>query len=105
MVSSKSVFETVAVKKWTDNKKSDLTFPDACGFWDISQNLKGEVVSKHLSHVVKLLNELYEKDLAQQDGQLNNGRVVTRADIRNLHHLHNYMEDRFERLLGLLRKR
>lgn len=93
-----------AVEKFEANRKNDLAFADACRFWDISQNLKGEAVDERLDNVEKALNEL-EQQLAQDDAELPTGKIVSAGDIRVLRNIHRYMEDKFDRVLNLLRSR
>jgi hypothetical protein len=93
-----------AFRKFENHQKADLAFADACRFWDITQNLRGEAVDERLDSTGRALQEL-EQELSQQDAQLSTGRVVTAGDIRVLQNLHRYMEDRFERILNLLRSR
>lgn len=100
----RQLLSSSAVSKFENNQKSELTFADACRFWDITQNLKGEAVDRRLNHLETMFNEL-EQDLSQQDAQLNSGRIVSAGDIRVLRNIHRYMEDRFERILSLLRRR
>ncbi len=98
------LFNSTAYRKFESNQKSELAFADACRFWDFSQNLQGEAVDQRLHEVESILNEV-EQQLAQQDGHLSNGRILTAGDIRVLRNIHRYMEDRFDRLLNLLRSR
>jgi hypothetical protein len=95
---------STAVRKFESNQKADLAFADACRFWDITQNLRGEAVDERLQFAERMLNEL-EQDLSQHDAQLHSGRTVTAGDVRVLHNIHRYMVDRFERILNLLRSR
>ncbi len=95
---------STAYRKFEDNQKSDLAFADACRFWDFSQNLQGDAVDERLRLIEGSLNEV-EQQLAQQDGRLSSGRLITAGDIRVLRNIHRYMEDRFDRLLNLLRTR
>jgi hypothetical protein len=99
-----SLFNSTAYRKFEENQKNELAFADACRFWDITQNPQGEAVDERLDQVEKTLNEL-EQELAQADGRLSNGRLLTAGDIRVLRNIHRYMEDRFDRLLNLLRSR
>jgi hypothetical protein len=98
------VFTSSAVRKFEENQKQDLTFADACRFWDITQNLKGEAVDNRLQYVEQMLNVLNVL-IGREDAELPSGRVVTSSDIRALRNLHHYLEDRFERVLHLLRSR
>lgn len=93
-----------AVRKFEEDQRNELTFADACRFWDITQNLKGDAVDERLAHVEQTLREL-DQELSQADAELSNGRIVTAGDLRVLANIHRYMEDRFERVLNLLRSR
>jgi len=98
------LLNSTAYRKFEDNQKTELAFADACRFWDFTQNLQGEAVDERLHQVEQALNEL-EQQLAQEDGRLSSGRLLTAGDIRVLRNIHRYMADRFDRLLNLLRSR
>lgn len=100
----RELLTSTAFRKFEDNQKADLAFADACRFWDITQNLKGEAVDQRLHHIEDMLNEL-DQDMAQGNAELRSGRIVTAGDLRALRNIHRYMEDRFDRLLNLLRSR
>ncbi len=93
-----------AYQKFESNQKNDLAFADACRFWDITQNLKGNALDEQLASVDRRFNEL-EQTLSQDDAELVGGKIVSAGDIRVLRNLHNYMQDRFESVLKLLRSR
>lgn len=99
-----SLLNSTAYRKYEHNQKNELAFADACRFWDISQNLQGEAVDERLNEVVKGLQDL-EQSLSQEDGRLSNGRLIRAGDVRVLRNLHSYMEEKFARLLSLLRSR
>lgn len=99
-----TLLNSTAVRKFEDNQKNDLAFADACRFWDISQNLKGEAVDERLNGIEQTLNTL-EQELSQADAELGNGKLVTAGEIRVLRNIHRYMADRFDRVLSLLRSR
>ncbi len=98
------LLESSAVQKFEENRKSELAFADACRFWSITENMKGESLDGRLKQVGQQLTE-FERDLADSDAQLSSGRVVSAGDIRVLLNIHRYMEDRFDRHLNLLRSR
>jgi hypothetical protein len=100
----KVLFDSSAVQKFEDNRKQELSFADACRFWSITENMKGELLDIKIEEVDKTLVDL-DRQLADVDAQTTGGRVVTAGDIRVLTNIHRYMEDRFERHLNLLRKR
>jgi hypothetical protein len=99
-----TLFDTSAVQKFEENRKSELTFADACRFWSITENMKGEQLDVKLKHFQATLMEL-DKLVAQADAELAGGRVITAGDLRVFTNIHRYMEDRFGRHLNLLRSR
>jgi len=99
----KALFDSTAVLKFEDNRKADLSFADACRFWGITENMKGDLLDKKIEDTDKTLAEL-DRVCADNDAEMSS-RIVTAGDIRVLTNIHRYMEDRFERHLNLLRKR
>jgi hypothetical protein len=98
------LLDSTAVQKFEENRKQELTFADACRFWSITENMKGDALDARLEQFQKHLAEL-DRLLAQADAELSNGRSVTAGDLRVLSNIHRYMEDRFGRHLNLLRSR
>lgn len=98
------LFDSTAVQKFEENRKGELTFGDACRFWSITENMKGEVLDTKLSYAGKALADL-DRLLTDGDAQLSSGRVVTAGDLRALANIHRFMQDRFERHLNVLRGR
>ena len=98
------LLDSTAVQKFEENRKGELTFADACRFWGITENMKGESLDGKIHQVQTTLSEL-DRQVAEHDAQLSNGRVITAGDVRVLTNIHRYMEDRFDRHLNLLRAR
>jgi hypothetical protein len=98
------LLDSTAIQKFEENRKAELTFADACRFWSITENMKGDALDARLEQFQKNLEEL-DRQLAQDDAELSNGRVVTAGDLRVVGNIHRYMEDRFGRHLTLLRTR
>jgi hypothetical protein len=99
-----TLFDTSAVQKFEENRKTELTFADACRFWSITENMKGEQLDAKLTHFESMLADL-DKQISQSDAELTGGRVITAGDLRVLTNIHRYMEDRFGRHINLLRSR
>ena len=99
-----AMHDSTAFQKFEGNRKGELTFADACRFWGITENMKGEALDEKLDHVSQQLTEL-DQLFADADAQMSSGRVLTAGDIRVLANIHRYMEDRFDRHLNLLRSR
>ena len=100
----KLLFDSSAVQKFEDNRKHELSFADACRFWGVTENMKGDQLDDRLEEMHKTLAEL-DRILADIDAETSGGRVVTAGDIRVMTNIHRYMEDRFDRHLNLLRSR
>jgi hypothetical protein len=98
------LFDSSAVQKFEDNRKHELSFADACRFWSITENMKGELLDEKLEDIDTTLAEL-DRILADVDAEMSGGRVVTAGEIRVMTNIHRYMQDRFERHLNLLRSR
>ncbi len=99
-----TLLDSTAVEKFEDGRKAELSFADACRFWSITENMKGDALDDRLGQFAKSLEEL-DRLLAQDDAEMTNGRVVTAGDLRVVGNIHRYMEDRFGRHLTLLRTR
>jgi hypothetical protein len=98
------LLDSSAVQKFEENRKGELTFADACRFWGITENTKGDALDSRLTHAQNQLAEL-DRVLADNDAELSSSRVLTAGDVRVLTNIHRYMEDRFDRHLNLLRSR
>lgn len=99
-----NLLDSSAVQKFEENRKAELTFADACRFWGITENMKGEALDAKLQQFDSQLSEL-DRGLADADAELANGRHVAAGDVRVISNIHRYMEDRFDRHLNLLRSR
>lgn len=100
----KVLFDSSAFQKFDGNRKADLSFADACRYWSVTENMKGDALDERIEEVSKTLAEL-DRILADVDAETSSSRVVTAGDIRVLTNIHRYMEDRFDRHLNLLRSR
>jgi hypothetical protein len=99
-----SLLDSTAVQKFEERRKNELTFADACRFWNVTENMRGDALDNQFNKFDKELIEL-ERIIAVNEIELSNGRMVNPGDIRVLRNIHHYMEDRFSRHLNLLRSR
>lgn len=119
-----ALFHAGAVEKFRLGQKLEISFADACRFWGVALqrgfsrsggkknedfSLQGEAVNVQLAHVAATLDRvegLLVDDAGRvQTGRLSNGRLVPAGDVRELRHVHRWLEERFERHLGLIRAR
>lgn len=99
-----SWLDSTAVQKFEENRKAELTFADACRFWGITENTKGDALDARLELASEMLVTL-DHLIGDGEAELSNGRSISAGEIRVLTNIHRYMEDRFERHLNLLRSR
>ncbi len=97
-------FETAAAEKYTEGRKPELTFSDACVFWDISEKMSPEAVNARLDRLRTNLRDI-ERILGSGDTELSNGRYVSNEDATRLGDIHQWLEEKFIRHLNLLRSR
>jgi hypothetical protein len=98
------LFDTDAVEKYTEGRKPDLTFSDACRFWDISESMNGDTLNSRMDKLRIQLADM-ERILSQGETELSNGRSVSTDDIAHLTDVHQYLEERFSRHLNNLKTR
>ncbi len=98
------LFETSALEKFNEGRKPELTFGDACRFWEIGEAMGAEAINGRLGKLRLQLTEL-ERLLQGVDAELSNGRSVAADDLTHLLQVHQYLEERFSRHLNLLRTR
>src|SRR6185295_7477211 len=51
----KLLFDSSAVKKFEDNRKHELAFADACRFWGVTENMRGDQLDRCLEDVHRTL--------------------------------------------------
>jgi len=90
--------------KFREGRKVDLNFADACRFWNITEHQPGSVLDQRLEALGLNLHAL-ERQVGQTGATLSNGRLLPADELGQLLELHDYLEDRFERHLMLLRNR
>jgi len=93
-----------ALEKYLEDRKRELTFADACGFWGISEGLSGDVIDARMNRVRAQMAD-FGRLIGPGGTELSNGRAVGLDDISTLTVLHEYLEERFSRHLNLLRTR
>ena len=73
-----NLLDSIAVQKFEENRKGDLTFADACRFWGITENMKGDALDTRIQQVQHNLAEL-DRTLADSDAELSSGRLLHRG--------------------------
>ncbi len=93
-----------AFEKYQEGRKGELTFADACGFWGISESVRGAAVNARLEQIRAALSSI-SRLLSGGDATLSNGRAIALGDLNRLVDIDHNLEERFSRHLNLLRSR
>lgn len=93
-----------AVEKFQQGLRLELSFADACTFWGITENLRGDALDARMA---KLRADLAEvgRVIGTAGADLSNGRNVSPEEVLALHLVDDYLTERFGRHLALLRNR
>jgi hypothetical protein len=93
-----------AAAKYQQRLMLELTFADACKYWGVNENLRGEAVDTQLSKLHTGLTDVVHV-LGGKDVELSDGRSLSNEDVRLLRQVDDYLMERFSRHLTLLRNR
>jgi len=99
-----TLLNSSAYDKYIQNRKSELTFSDACRYWGISESMHGEQIETRMNRTRIQLTDL-ERSVGPEGLDLTDGRNVGDSEVAQLVKLHEHLEDRFSRHLNLLRSR
>src|SRR4051794_10215039 len=75
----KTLLDSSAVQKFEEHRKQELTFADACRFWGVTENMKGEQLDEKLEEMNRVLTEL-DRVFADADAEMSSGRIVSAGD-------------------------
>jgi hypothetical protein len=95
---------TIAVQKFRAGTRADITFPDACRYWNLTDGVSGDLLDRTLDQFRLLLREI-ESRVGFGQADLSSGQIITADEIEVLSDLDSYLDDRFTRHLILLRSR
>jgi hypothetical protein len=98
------LFVTSAYDKVREGRQQELTFADACRFWNITDSLSGEALDARLDHQRAALADI-ERQVGLGSANLSDGRSISLDDVGQLSDIHNHLLQRFGRHLTLLRNR
>jgi hypothetical protein len=98
------LFVTTAYEKVREGRQQELTFADACRFWNITDNLSSDVLDARLDHLRAALAEV-ERQIGLGSANLSDGHNISLDDIAQLCDIHSHLLQRFGRHLTLLRNR
>lgn len=95
---------TIAAEKHRAGRKDELTFQEACAFWGITEDDRGERIGQRVARITDGL----EKALRATEAGglvLESGRLLTAEDVERVLRVSDYMAARFARHVALLRNR
>jgi hypothetical protein len=98
------LFETSAYEKFRERRQQELTFADACRYWNITENLPAEALDARLDHLRAALAEI-ERCMGTDGANLSDGHNITVEDLALFCHIHSHLLQRFRRHLTLVRNR
>src|SRR5262245_55137151 len=75
-----TLLDSTAVRKFTDGRKFESTFADACRFWNITDSLHGTALDGHLGQFQEELSKLKRK-IGKGQATLPSGRTINADDI------------------------
>jgi len=90
--------------KHMEDRTSDISFADACEFWDADPGRGADGVKEKLAALKPELDQA-ETLLGAGPLELSNGRSVESSDVSLLKTLNNYLQERFSRHINLVRSR
>lgn len=99
-----ALFDSHAVSKFEEGLKEELTFADACRFWGITEDLRGDALMAKLDRTRAFLSDV-DRAIGAGTAALSNGRSISKDDVNLLAAVHEYLAERFARHLSLLRNR
>jgi hypothetical protein len=99
-----ALFGSTALEKFDEGRKPEITFSDACRFWNVSETQHGEALDARLQKFELQLSDI-DRFVDGGDTDLSNGRNVSAEDLAHLRSVHEYFQERFSRHLNLLRTR
>lgn len=98
------LFGSSAVEKFDENRKAEITFADACKFWNINESQNGDNLDTRLGRFQGALGDI-SRFIGSGETEMSNGRSISGDDINHLTGVHEHLEERFARHLNLLRTR
>ncbi len=94
-----SLFQTTAYRRYEEGMKREITYRDACRFWNLADTAHGEAVDKALDRVPQTLAAV-EALLVGGSVELGSGQSVSQVDLNTLASVHQFLQEQFSRHLS-----
>lgn len=89
-----AVFYTQAFRRYAAGLRREITFRDACQFWELTDAMRGREVDDRLALVADALRAVADV-IVGESIQLSNGMVVGRSLVDDLTQMHQWLMDEF----------
>ena len=101
------LISTNAARRALGQLSGNLSFNDACGFWDITVRSNANTLNTRLSEVTDLLSRTRELLLEQETDRLIKlpNATLSLEDVETLIRIHGDMQEMFKAELNVIRKR
>lgn len=98
---------TKAARKVLSEDAPNVTFYDACGFWDITARSNANTLRVQLSNTETHLRDAIEalENGGQDELRLSKQQVLSTSDLKRLLDAHRTMQEEFSTELGFIRQR
>jgi len=101
----KALLDSRAVKKAKENREEEISFFDACNFWNISPRSSSIEMESKLGNLKSILNSAYKKIGHKTVTFKHSGDTFTSEDLNFLRDLSSKLEEIFKEQLETIRKR
>jgi hypothetical protein len=99
-----ALFNNLAVRRFKEGMKREITFKDACRFWNLTETAHGDAVDEALAKVPATLAAV-EQLLIGETVELSNGMSASQEDLKTLAGVHKFLSEQFSRHLAQQRER
>lgn len=101
----KNLLEARASQKFRQGREDDITFSDACVFWGITPRSSAIECEGALNGLDQVLSTISEIVGTSAKRFTHDGPMITNFDIEKLVSVHEFMKERFEHDLFIIRQR
>jgi len=100
------LFESKAAKKYREDKKEDISFFDACGFWGISAASNAKDLWSRFAELENTLSTAIRSIFGKEYVQLKHGgERFSEKDITGLLEIHQFLQGKFGPEIEYIKKR
>lgn len=102
----KRLFDSKAAKKYRENKKEDISFFDACGFWGISAASNAKDLWSRFAEIENILMIAGKSIFGKNSVQFKHGGdEFSSNDLKSLAEIHTFLQEKFQGEIEHIKKR